>query len=51
MIIEQKKESSLWKINKMVHVVADTITEAEEVYHKHYSDAVNEIRRTNRVLL
>lgn len=51
MIVTQKKDSFLWKINKMYYVVADSITEAEETFHKHYTEAVNEIRRTNKVLL
>lgn len=51
MIVEAKKESLLWKINKMYHVVADSITEAEEVFHKHYNFEVNEIRKVNTVLL
>lgn len=52
MITEQKKESYLWKVNKVAYVVADNIADAEAVYHKHYGNlTVNELRKTNTVYL
>lgn len=52
MIIEDKKESFLWKANKVFQVIADTVTEAEEVVNKHYPDTtINEIKRIAKVYL
>lgn len=49
---KSKQESYVYKINKVYLVVADSVSEAEAIFKKHYpTSTVDELKKTGKVLL